>query len=478
IIKLQIPFKVPKKEFKIDKSFKTKSELTERTIAIAEAFGIGIDDEHEFTIFKEFIVNINPGDIVYITGDSGGGKSILLNMLCEELKNIEEFKGVIRNDEISINPDEVIIEGIGKDVNDAINKLSMAGLNDAFLFLRRYKELSDGQKYRYRIAKMLDSDKGVWACDEFVATLDREAAKIVAFCLQKTARRAKKTAIIATTHNDLFDDLKPSVFIEKGFGYDVKVNYYPNKINKECSIAKNVKIREGSFKDWLKLERFHYRAKHPYGIRKIFAMEINDKVIGVIVYSSAPLYVAGRKKFLGYNPKPDEVNKDFLIISRVVLHPKYRSIGLGAKLVRETLPLAGVKYVEAIAVMAKYNPFFLKADMIPVKVESSLAKKCQDMLYELEQFGFKYQFMSSETYNLCIINRLSLQQYKTLINYLTIRLKKLYLLFGSAYHHRKVAVERVHQDLENRYFCAKIIKDASIKAQAKNYYIWSNQKFK
>jgi ABC-type ATPase with predicted acetyltransferase domain len=49
--------------------------------------------------------------------------------------------------------------------------------------------------------------------------------------------------------------------------------------------------------------------------------------------------------------------RDVIKISRVVIHPKYRTIGLGAKIVAETLPQAGKPYVETIAVMAKYNPF-------------------------------------------------------------------------------------------------------------------------
>ena len=54
---------------------------------------------------------------------------------------------------------------------------------------------------------------------------------------------------------------------------------------------------------------------------------------------------------------------------RVVLHSKYRSIGLGVKLIRETLPLVGTPYVEMIAVMAKYNPFAEKAGMRKVAVQ-------------------------------------------------------------------------------------------------------------
>ena len=47
--------------------------------------------------------------------------------------------------------------------------------------------------------------------------------------------------------------------------------------------------------------------------------------------------------------------------NREVIDPKYRTFGLGSKLIRETLPLAGTPYVEMVAVMAKYNQFAEKA---------------------------------------------------------------------------------------------------------------------
>jgi hypothetical protein len=49
-----------------------------------------------------------------------------------------------------------------------------------------------------------------------------------------------------------------------------------------------------------------------------------------------------------------ELNQQLSIINRVVIHPKYRTIGLGEKLIRDTLPQVGTPYVEMVAVMAKY----------------------------------------------------------------------------------------------------------------------------
>jgi len=39
-----------------------------------------------------------------------------------------------------------------------------------------------------------------------------------------------------------------------------------------------------------------------------------------------------------------ELNTDVSIISRVVVHPKHHTIGLGSKLIKETLAYAGTPY--------------------------------------------------------------------------------------------------------------------------------------
>ncbi len=48
--------------------------------------------------------------------------------------------------------------------------------------------------------------------DEFAACLDRDTAKIIAYNLQKIARQQGKAVIAATTHSDLVEDLKTSVY--------------------------------------------------------------------------------------------------------------------------------------------------------------------------------------------------------------------------------------------------------------------------
>jgi len=71
-------------KFIISLSYKTATDITPRTIKVAEAFGIGTD-EQEFIIYDNVELKIGPRDIVHITGDSGSGKSVLLKAFKKDL---------------------------------------------------------------------------------------------------------------------------------------------------------------------------------------------------------------------------------------------------------------------------------------------------------------------------------------------------------------------------------------------------------
>jgi energy-coupling factor transporter ATP-binding protein EcfA2 len=307
--------------------------------------------------------------------------------------------------EIKPEPNKPLIETVGKTLEEALKLLSRVGLNDAFLFLRTYEQLSDGQKYRYKIAKMIESGAQFWIMDEFAATLDRDTAKIVAYNLQKLARQQGKAVLAATTHTDLFEDLAPSVHIHKRFGKEITLKYYQNKPAKECTLTKEMRIVEGTTEDWRKLSGFHYRSHKIAAPRKIFCLKRGDELCGVIVYCYPPPTAFGRRLVL---PKMSmkELNEKLSIITRVVVHPKYRTIGLGSKLVKETLPLAGTEYVEMPAVMAKYNPFAEKAGMQKI-AQQPPPREAIKIAEALRHLGFNTQLLGSEKYVLGKLQTLS-----------------------------------------------------------------------
>jgi ABC-type ATPase with predicted acetyltransferase domain len=207
--------------YTIDKRFTTRTARSPRILEIAEAFGLGLEDR-EFVVFDKQELVIEPGDVVYITGQSGSGKSLLLKELERIMRDIEGKK-VVNLDRVDLDDTKALIDQVGTDTNDALRILSIAGLNDAYLYLRRPCELSDGQRYRFRLAKAIESGADVWVADEFMAVLDRTAAKVIAYSVQKTARKTGATVIVATTHTDMVPDLQPSLVIEKRYREKLRI---------------------------------------------------------------------------------------------------------------------------------------------------------------------------------------------------------------------------------------------------------------
>jgi len=461
-------------KFTIHIAYETATEITPRTIAVAEAFGLGIDHHQKFVIYDNVELKIGPKDIVYITGDSGSGKSVLLRAIKEDLG-----AEAIDIADVKVEADKPLIDTVGKTFNEGLELLSRVGLNDAFLFIRRYRELSDGQKYRYKIAKLIESDKQWWIMDEFCSTLDRDTAKIVAFNVQKLARKLGKAVIVATTHTDLFEDLKPSVHIHKRFGKEIEVKYYPNEINRECSLVKEMHIEEGTLRDYKKLANFHYRdSKGIPCCQKVFVLKRGEEICGAIVYRSPPIATFGRKKALGRTLSIKELNEKVTTISRVVVHPKYRTIGLGIKLVRETLPLAGKPYVETIAVMAKYNPFFEKAGMRKI-AESKPHPIIIKAVEKLKEIGFNLILLSSENYNLKKLRNPTIL--KNVRNILKFAGKA-----GGIYRKRLASAHAPYVKHED--FCrridnadikklARMLRILSFLKQTKNYLFWKSKGF-
>jgi GNAT superfamily N-acetyltransferase len=233
-----------------------------------------------------------------------------------------------------------------------------------------------------------------------------------------------------------------------------------------------MQVREGTRADWLGLAGFHYRSHNLGAVRKIFALKRGEELCGVIVYAYPPPTSHGRAIVL---PKMAirDLNKQLCSISRVVIHPKYRTIGLGALLIRQTLPLAGTPNVEMSAVMAKYNPFGEKAGMrrIVLQQPSRDAIRVSEALNEL---GFSPQLLGSQKYVITKLASLNPDQMRGLREAFCRNMHPRYMkefktgkIFGS-----KKVVEAAIQKAELPKL-AQLIKITGLLLQTKAYLFWS-----
>ncbi len=145
---------------------------------------------------------------------------------------------------------------------------------------------------------------------------------------------------------------------------------------KQCSVCKKVQIVPGCLDDYRRLAHYHYRESRPGPFKKIFVLRnesagpVRGKNIGVIVYSmpSPRLELRGTATdnfFSGFdrNTQLELINRNIRCISRVIIAPMFRGLGLASRLVRLTMPKMNVPIIEAVAVMGRINPFLEKAGM-------------------------------------------------------------------------------------------------------------------
>jgi hypothetical protein len=208
------------------------------TSAVADLFGLA-DAEPSHTVADCVQLDIRPGDVVLFVGPSGSGKSSLLRAAGNQLGAVDAASLEL--------PDLPLVDALPGPLEQRLDQLAACGLSEARLLLRTPTELSDGQRYRFRLVYALSSASsplsrhcgrgerdegavksaltlnpspakpgeggGFVLADEFCAVLDRTLAKVLAFNVRKLASRTGIGFLLATSHDDLIEDLNPDLLV-------------------------------------------------------------------------------------------------------------------------------------------------------------------------------------------------------------------------------------------------------------------------
>lgn len=333
-----------------------------------------------FGLQNGYIVNICDIDIpddysvIFITGESGSGKStIAREMFGDKIINLPEKQLYLLNGE-SLEQQKTCIKILGE-----------CGITDALQFVSLPSQLSDSQKERAKIAYQIMLGEKIIVVDEFLSTLDRKTAKSVAYCIQKAIRREGKKLIAVTAHEDIEEFLMPDYTI-RGESFPSKFTIKKNNYNKkENPFVNEIKYHYGDKYEYrdCDLGLLHYKGKYTGGTKEFLFATINSKIVAVLV-STYNRATGGRR------------------ISRVVVHPSYRGVGIGKEIVIKYLK--NYPQTDVIATMALFNPIFEKAGM--KRVEDSITKSPKNFSFELQNCGFDLKRWHEKEYclKMCIEN--------------------------------------------------------------------------
>ncbi len=339
-----------------------------RTAEVGLQFGIPLFGS-KTTVVGSTRIPLESGKIVLLIGPSGSGKTSALGQI------ERQSPGGCVVHRVVFPKDAAIIDRVAPwaDLSESISVLTTCGMGEPHLWVRRFGELSDGEKFRAQLARAVALQTRARAvapllCDEFCSVLHRRAAKAISYNLRKLVKRRNLLAVLACSNEDIIADLQPHVVVRlKGNGR-CEVKNPDLRFGRRPSFLRRLKIERGTVRDYDEFASMHYRATDELGfVDKVFVLRdgAGGDALGIVVYGHSPLELRLRNEATNkrFSRNPKRINRELRILRRLVVHPDVRGCGMGYYLVRKTLPLVGTRYVECLAAMGEFNPVFEKAGM-------------------------------------------------------------------------------------------------------------------
>jgi len=349
-----------------------------RMALVQHRFGVGCAAGRTLTIAKGANVPLGPGRIVLLVGPSGSGKSSALASIASGVPRHAIGDGGLEDVQLAaFPPDCGIIDEIAPDADfaEAAGILTACGLGEAGTWLRPYAALSEGEKFRARLARTISLHAGrqpaTLLCDEFCTGLHRRVAKAIAHNLRKLVTRRGLCLVVACSTDDLTRDLDPDTVATFHHDGSCSVLTRRPRVPAVLSLARKLHIEPGLKRDYEEFASMHYRSTDELGfVDQVFVLRESPggDALGIVVYAHAALELSLRNQASNgwFSRNPQRVNEHLRILRRLVIHPDVRGCGLGHFLVRQTLPRSGTEYVECLAAMGEFNPVFERAGMIRI----------------------------------------------------------------------------------------------------------------
>jgi ATP-binding cassette subfamily B protein len=229
----------------------------------------------DMQVLKGININIKPGQKIALVGQSGGGKSTIVQLLMKFYKtdlgmikidgrSIEDYNITALRNKIGIVPQEVILFGgtirenisYGKPGSSEDEIIHAAKQSNSWEFISTFPEgletivgdrgikLSGGQRQRIAIARAILKDPSILILDEATSSLDAESEKLVQDALNNLMQN--RTSIIIAHRLSTIRDVDRIYVLDQG------------KIVEEGTHAELTAIKHGIYSSLASLQFEHH----------------------------------------------------------------------------------------------------------------------------------------------------------------------------------------------------------------------------
>lgn len=256
---------------------------------------------------KEFDVNIpiegTKWNVGLIVGASGTGKTTDARNVFKDFRFFDGF-------EWSGNSiiDDFGDEHSAKEITEVLSKVGFASPPD---WLKPFSVLSNGQKMRAELARLILDCNEPFIYDEFTSVVDRQVACIGSAAIQKFVRKQDKQFIAVSCHYDIEEWLEPD------WVYDCNKMEFSRRSLRRPEIKCN--IRKAGQSEWKQFMDFHYLSHDHNAASHKYICEIGGQAVAWCSVLHFP------------HPHVKNMKR----IHPIVVKPDYQGIGLGTRFMSE-----------------------------------------------------------------------------------------------------------------------------------------------
>jgi GNAT superfamily N-acetyltransferase len=241
-----------------------------------------------------------PWGVGLIVGPSGSGKSTLMRKLWGDSPSLKWGAPSVIDDFSKALP-----------IAQISDACSAVGFNTIPAWLRPFHVLSNGERFRVEMARLLlEAPDDVVVVDEFTSLVDRQVAKVASHAVQKYARKGTKRFVAVTCHYDVEDWLQPDWVVDMADS-----SFRWRELQRRPSI--DCRVSRVAYREWRVFAPFHYLTAELNPGARCFELSADGQ----------------RAAFAGVLHFPHPKVRDIRACSRLVTLPDWQGLGLAFALI-------------------------------------------------------------------------------------------------------------------------------------------------